>query len=211
MAEAVKLTAQARDQAGTRFARRLRAQGQTPAVVYGHKEATVSVSVPHDELMKAIRHGARIIDLQYGGKGETALIRDVQWDALGHDVLHVDFTRVAADEKVTLEVPIVLRGTAPGIAAGGVLNQPLHAVTVECLVTNIPESIRVPIGELQLEQAIHVRELKLPEGVVVLDDADLVVVQVVPKVEEAEAAAGAVAGQAEPEIIGRKEKEGEEE
>lgn len=210
MAEALKLTAQPREQAGTRIARRLRDKGLTPAVVYGHKEATVSVSVSHEELMKAVRHGARIIDLQYGGKGETALIRAVQWDPMGHDILHVDFARVAADEKVTIEVPLVLRGTAPGIAAGGVLNQPLHAVTIECLVTNIPESIRVLIGELQLEQAIHVRELTLPEGVVVMDDPDLVVVQVVPKVEETEAAAGAAA-QAEPELIGRKEKEGEEE
>jgi large subunit ribosomal protein L25 len=181
-----------------------------PAVVYGHKEATVSLSVPGEELLRAVRHGARLIDLKLGDKSETALIRDVQWDPLGHDILHVDFTRVAADERVTLQVPVMLRGTAPGVAAGGVVVQPVHTLTVECLVHSIPDSIRVNIGELQLDQMIHVRDLKLPEGIAVKDDPDVIVVQIAPKAGEEEAAAAvAPAEQAEPEVIGRKKEEEE--
>jgi len=209
MAESVSLVAQERKDHGTRAARRLRRQGQVPAVVYGHKEATVSITVPGDELAKAIRHGVRIIELKQNGATQTALIKDLQWDPLGHDILHVDFTRIAADERVELPVRIELRGIAPGIAAGGVLVQPLHELTVECLATAIPDSIRVNISNLQLDAAIHVRELTLPPGVVVKGDPEAIVVQVQPIAAEPEAA-GAPTETAEPEVIGRKEKEGEE-
>jgi len=211
MAETVVLTAQERKVYGTRVARRLRQQGLVPAVVYGHKEATVSVSVPGEDLLRAVRHGARLVELKQTDRSETALIRDLQWDPLGHDILHADFTRVAADEKVTLPVPIILRGTAPGLAAGGALSQAIHTLTVECLVTAIPDAIRVSVAELQLEQAIHIRDLKLPEGITVKDDPEAIVVQIVHKAVEAETAvATPAAEQAEPEIIGRKDKEEEE-
>jgi large subunit ribosomal protein L25 len=206
MAQAVVVKADERADLGTKVARRLRRNGKIPAVVYGHKEATVSLTIDHDEIFKAIRHGARLVDLQVGSKGaEKALIRDVQWDYLGQDILHIDFARVAADEKIHLEVRVEIRGTAPGIAQGGNLVQPLHGLEVECLVTNIPESIRVNVGELQLNQAIHVKELKLPEGVKVLNDPEAIVVQVsLAKVEAEAPAAGAPAESAEPELIGRK-------
>jgi large subunit ribosomal protein L25 len=208
MAETVVLSAQDRKEHGTRVARRLRKKGLVPAVIYGHQEAAAQVSVSGEELLRAIRHGSRIIDLKQTDKTETALIREVQWDPLGYDILHVDFARVAANETVTLSVSIVIRGIAPGIAAGGVLVQPIHTLTVDCLVTNIPEAIRVSVAELQLDQAIHVRELKLPEGVTVKEDPDAIVVQIMPK--EAEEAAAPLPGEsAEPEIIGRKEKEAE--
>src|SRR5262249_3481821 len=121
MADAVVLTLEPRTGLGTHEARRLRKRGMTPGVVYGHGEATVSVSLSSDELTKAIRHGARVVDLKSGGGVEKALIRDLQWDAIGASILHVDFSRVSADERVTLEVKIELRGTAPGVTAGGVL------------------------------------------------------------------------------------------
>ena len=96
MAESVTLVAQARENRGTHEARRMRKGGKNPAVVYGHKEATITVAVSRDDLHKAIRGGARVVDLQAGGKTEKALIRDVQWDHLGLDIMHVDFARVAA-------------------------------------------------------------------------------------------------------------------
>jgi large subunit ribosomal protein L25 len=213
MAEAVTLTAQDRSQHGTRHARRLRKNGHIPAVVYGHKEATVPLTLPKDELYKAIRHGVRLVDLKQGDKVEKALIRDVQWDAIGMDILHVDFARVSVDERIEVEVRIELRGTAPGVTAGGNLDQPLHSLNIECLAIAIPDSIRVNISGLQLDQAIHVKDLTLPEGVKVLNDEDAIVVQCVPKVVEEEAvAATPAAEQAEPEVIGRqKAEEGEEE
>jgi large subunit ribosomal protein L25 len=184
-----------------------------PGILYGHGEATLSVTLARDDLTKAIRHGARVVDIDQGGKLEKALIREIQWDPLGHDILHVDFARVAADERITIDVRLELRGTAPGVTAGGALDQPLHNLSIECLAISVPESIRVNIGELQIEGVIHVRDLVLPEGVTTKVDPDAVVVQVRPPMveEEAPAAAPAAAEQAEPEVIGRKVEEVEEE
>src|SRR5882724_11876024 len=93
MAEAVVLTTQERAGHGTRQARRMRKQGQVPAVLYGHGEATLSLTLSADDLNKAIRQGARVVDITHAGNKEKALIREVQWDPLGHDILHVDFAR----------------------------------------------------------------------------------------------------------------------
>jgi large subunit ribosomal protein L25 len=213
MKESVVLVAQPRETRGTRAARRLRQQGLVPGVVYGHKEATVSVAVPEDELTRAIRTGLHILDLKADGSTQTVLIKDVQWDALGKELLHVDFTRVAADERVVVTVPVEVRGTAPGLAEGGVLDQPVHSLQVECLVRAVPESIRVPVGELHLGGMIHVRDLTLPPDVRVVADPDTVIVHVTAKqvVEEPAAAAPAAAEAGEPEVIGRqKAEEGEE-
>jgi large subunit ribosomal protein L25 len=209
MAESVQLAAQKRDGRGSRAAERLRKQGRIPAVVYGHKEATVSVSVLAEDFLDAYRHGSRVVNLQTDGSGETALIREIQWDPLGKDILHIDFARVAADERVHVDVRIELRGTAPGVNAGGVLDQPMHTLAIECLALNMPESIRVSIAELQIDGAIHVKDLHLPPDVKALDDPDAVVVHV--KAPQVEAAAPAAPGEtAEPELIGRqKAEEGE--
>jgi large subunit ribosomal protein L25 len=214
MAEMVQLTVQPRDGHGTIAARRLRKQGLIPAVIYGHKQATVAVALPRDEFEKAIRQGSRVLDLALQGNVERTLIQDVQWDHLGQDVLHADFRRVSKDERVQVEVRIHLRGTAPGVKAGGVLDQPLHVIEVECLVTEVPESIRVNVGELQIGGVLHVRDLVLPPGVTTTADPDAVVVQVTAPQAEAEAEAAAPAAeQAEPERIGRQKAEepGEEE
>jgi len=211
MAESVLVVAQDREARGTREARRLRRKGFVPGVVYGHKEATVAISVNGDEIFKVIRQGVRVVDLQAEGKVQKALIRDAQWDHLGKELLHVDFARIAADERVVITVPVVLRGTAPGVTAGGVLDQPIHSLSVECLAIKVPESIRVNVSELQMDGVIHVRELVLPEDVKAMADPDAVVVQVKQKLLEPEAAPAPVAEQAEPEIIGRQAKPEEEE
>jgi large subunit ribosomal protein L25 len=211
MAESVVLVAQKREGRGSQKARRLRKQGQVPAVVYGHKEETVSVSLSNDELHAALRHGARVVDLQTDGKVQKALIREIQWDHLGHEILHVDFARVAADERITVPVPVELRGIAPGATGGGLLDQPLHTLMVECPAISVPESIRVNINELQIGAAIYVRDLHLPEGVKVITDPDAIVVQVSAPIAEAEAPAAPAAESAEPEIIGRQKAAEEEE
>jgi large subunit ribosomal protein L25 len=214
MAEAVVLVAKKREGRGSRAAGKLRKQGQVPGVVYGHKEATVSVALSGDELTKAVRHGARVVDLKMDSGLEKALIRELQWDHLGMELLHVDFARVAADERIHVNVRIEIRGTAPGVSQGGVLDQPLHTLSVECLAVNVPDSIRVIVNELQLDGAIHVRDLHLPPDVKALADPDAIVVHVTaPQAEPEPAAAEAAAAQAEPEIVGRRvaaEEEGEE-
>jgi large subunit ribosomal protein L25 len=153
--------------------------------------------------------------LVVGGKTETALIQEVQHDHLGTGLMHVDFRRVSRDERVRTTVDIELRGTAPGATGGGVLDQPLHKIHVECPAISIPESIRVKIDSLLVGQAIHVKELELPAGVKALDDPDLVVVQVKLQqvaVPEPTTLAPAGAEAAEPEVITKKkEKPAEEE
>lgn len=213
MAEAFVLEVQERKDAGSNAARQIRKKGLVPAVIYGRKEATATLAVPGEVLYKAIRHGVRIFDVTLNGAVQKALLREIQWDPLGHDILHADFYRVSADQTITLDVKLELRGTAPGVTAGGVLVQQVHSLSVECLIVNIPESIRVSVADLQIDQSIKVGDLKLPEGVKVKNDPESIVVQVSKKVEEeaAPAAAAPTAESAEPEVIGRKAEEETEE
>lgn len=207
MAQATTLEAKTRDVRGSRRVERLRRQGSLPAVIYGHKEAVISLTVETEAVRNVIRRGLRVVDVEHGGKTDKCLIREVQWDAIGKEIIHVDFTRVSADERIRVTVPIMLRGTAPGLNAGGVLDQPMHELEIECLAIRVPDAIRVNVGELQLEQAIHLKDVALPEGVKAFGDPDGVVIQVVKKVEEVEAAPAAAAvveGPVEPEVIGRK-------
>jgi large subunit ribosomal protein L25 len=209
MADAEVLTIQKREGRGSRAAEKLRKTGRIPAVVYGHKEATIPVSLSGDEIHAVLRHKVQIVDLKMDGGMEKAQIREVQWDHLGKEVLHVDLKRVSVDERIQISVPLELKGTAPGVTGGGVLDQQIHSLRIECLAVAVPESIRVSIAELQQGSAIHVRELQLPEGVKALDDPDAVVVQVTIPLAEPEPAAAPAAEQAEPEIIGRKAEEEE--
>jgi large subunit ribosomal protein L25 len=210
MAVIMSLAAQPRAGSGSRAADKLRKQGLIPGVVYGHKEATVSVAVNAEELDRAIRvQHARVLDLQLDGKKETVLIRELQWDHLGRTMLHVDFARVSESDRVRVTVPVELRN-APKVTGGGVLDQPLHTLHVECSPAKIPEAIRIDITNLTLGAPIHVRELQLPEGVKVLDPAEAVVVQLkLPGVEPTAPTVPAEPG-AGPEVI-KKEKKAEEE
>ncbi|HEY1376708.1 MAG TPA: 50S ribosomal protein L25 [Gemmataceae bacterium] len=214
--ESVKLAAKPRPAHGSQATRQLRKDGLIPAVVYGHKEAVVPVALDRKELETALRHNARVVDLQLDGKSETAVIQEVQYDHLGLDVLHIDFKRVSRDERVTMAVRIELKGTPAGLGGGHVLEQTLHSLHVECPALAIPDSIRVNVTGLQSGEPIHVKELTLPDGVTAVDDPELVVVQIATvKVEAAPtpaAAAPAEAGAAtaaEPEIVGRRVKEEE--
>jgi large subunit ribosomal protein L25 len=211
MAESVVLVTQSREGRGSQKARQLRRKGLIPGVVYGHKQDPVSIALPAEELGNAIRHGARVVDLHSGPDVQKALIKELQWDHLGKEIIHIDFARVAADERVRVTVRIETRGIAPGVAAGGILDQPMHTLEVECLVSSVPESIRVNINELQLSQAIHLRDVVMPEGVKPLADPDAIVIQVTAPMAEPEAPAVPGAEQAEPEVIGRQKGEEEEE
>src|SRR5205823_1485343 len=120
------------------------------------------------------------------------------------------FKRVSADERIEVDVPVELKGIAPGIAAGGLLDQPLHVLRIECPAIAVPDVIRVNINELQLGAAVHIKDLKLPENVKALEEPDAIVVHVTVPHAETETPTEAL-GQAEPEVITRKkgEEEGE--
>lgn len=213
MAESVELVTQSREGSGSRAARALRRQGLIPAVLYGHQEETLSIALPREPIERAIRHGVHVVSLKTNGNAQKALIRDLQWDFLGKELLHIDFYRIREGERVQVTVSFELRGIAPG-ATTGVVEQPLHQVQIECPADSIPENIRVNIGQLQLGQSIKVKDLTLPEGVKVLAEPDALVVHVVAKEEEKEAAPAAPTAEgaaAEPERIGRQKPVEEEE
>jgi large subunit ribosomal protein L25 len=210
MSEAVTLTVHPRDGNGSRKAARLRKQGLLPGVVYGHKQAVAQVSLNYEEFDRAVRkQHARALTIALDGKSETVLIKELQWDHLGQRMVHVDLWRVDKDETVKVVVPVELRGV-PKSVGGGVLDQPLHALHVECLAVAIPDSIRIDITNLTLGNPVHVRELALPEGVKVLEPPEAVVVQIKLAGLEPEPTTEATA--AEPEVLtAKKPKEGEEE
>ena len=202
------LNVKPRDGRGKREAKRLRRDGAIPAVLYGHKEAAVSLAVPAEEMRAALRHGSRLVSLQ-GAVNESALIRELQWDVYGTDVLHIDFARVSQDERIEVQVPVELRGDAPGAHSGGVVQHLLHEIEVECLATAIPERIQVNVNHLELHGEISAGQLQLPEGVKLITDPETIVVHCIEQAAEVEAAD--VGEGAEPEVIGRKEEPEEEE
>lgn len=196
---------------GTRQARRLRREGKIPAVLYGHQQEAMSLQVPAEGLQPVLRHAARLVNLQ-GAVSETAFVREVQWDTFGLEVLHVDLTRVSADERVETKVPIVLRGEAPGAKQGGMVEHMLHEVEIDCPVMNLPEELVARISNLEVGGHITAADLPLPEGAKLLGDPTRVVVACHLPVEAPEEELVSEAAGAEPELI-RKEKaeEGEEE
>jgi large subunit ribosomal protein L25 len=207
---AEELQVEPRSLHGKRNSRRLRRAGMVPAVLYGHGLECVSLAVQVGRLETVLRHGSRLVNLT-GAANESAFIRELQWDTFGTHLLHVDLTRISAHEKVEVQVTVELRGEAPGVREGGVVSQLIHQVSIECPAGSIPDKLLVNINSLALEQAIKVADLKLPEGAVMLDDPEAVVVQCMVPVEAPEEVAGEAAP-GEPEVIGaKKEEEGEEE
>jgi len=209
---AEELTVEIRTERGKRRMRRLRKAGKTPAVLYGHGMESVSLAVPTAQLEAVVRHGTRVVQLK-GALQERAIIRELQWDTYGLEILHVDFIRVHEHEMVEVEVPLELRGEAPGVKEGGVLEQLVHQVRMLCDVSLIPEKVYVPIHHLGLNGQLTLGAVELPTGATLLDDPETVVVHcLAPKEEVEEEAAAPAAPGAEPELIGRKpEKEKEEE
>jgi large subunit ribosomal protein L25 len=203
-----KLIVKVRDQVGTGSSRRVRKEGLIPAVLYGHGEANLSLSVPKDQVLAVVRHGGRLVDLS-GDVNDSALIRQVQWDAFGIEIIHIDLSRVSAGETVDIVLPIEMKGTAPGLREGGVVELVRHDVHIKCPVVSLPEKLVVNVSNLHLDQSIALKDLVLPEGASLLNDADDIVVHCVPVKKDEDAAAGAPES-SEPEVIARK-KEAEEE
>jgi len=214
MAEVFEVTR--RDAFGSQLMRRLRRNGQIPAILYGHGKENIPLAVPQDQVQHAIRQSARLIDLQ-GAVKESALIREVQWDALGNQILHLDLTRVSATELVRVEVALETRGTAAGATDGGVIKVLVHTLEIECRADSIPEKLELNINKLELHQSLTVADLELPEGATISLETDALLVQCVEptieldeeEVEEAVEGAEEGTGAGEPEVIGRKDDEEE--
>jgi large subunit ribosomal protein L25 len=203
------LQAEPRKTLGKRNTKRLRAGGKVPAVLYGHGQETVSLAIPADQVRAAIRHGARVVQLK-GSVSDNALIRELQYDTFGLEILHIDFARVSEHERVHVKIPLEIRGQAAGVKEGGIIEHLIHEVEIECPVSAIPEKLTINIAALKLDDSMSVGQATLPEGVKILSGADEVAVQCLkPKSEEEETAVAGTGESAEPELI-RKEKPAEE-
>lgn len=207
MAKTLSLEAQIRDRTGSKTASAVRRQGRIPAVVYGHQEQPVAVSLDAHDFVEGLHHGLRLVDLTIAGKSEKAIIKDLQYDHLGREVIHADLMRVDVTEVITVTVPVELKGTPKGAQEGGVLTAHMNRLDVQCLAVNIPESIVVSVKELDVGQVIHAGEVPLPEGVTLVTPAEIVVaschvLQEVKTTEEVEAAIPAA-----PEVITEKKPE----
>jgi large subunit ribosomal protein L25 len=207
MAETLK--AEPRKAGGKRDAKRLRAGGKVPAVLYGHGQQTVSLAIPVEQIKAAVRHGSRVVKLA-GAASDSALIRELQYDTYGLEILHVDFARVSEHERVHVKVPLEIRGTAAGIKEGGVIEHLIHEVEIECPVSAIPDKVVINVSALKLDDSMTVGQATLPAGAKIVSGEDEIAVQCQKPMEaEEEGAAEPTAeGGVEPELI-RKEKPAE--
>ena len=209
MAE-VTLEVARREASGKELAKKLRRNGEVPAVVYGGHREPVAIVVDRKsiaDLIQKSEHGIRsIFLLKMSGSDQQrhAMIKDIQIDPVSRRMTHIDFVRVMMDEVVRVNVPVHLSGTAKGVKEGGVLDWQIRELHVECLPNAIPDTIEVNVDEVGVHDYVHVSDLKLPEGVKVLEDPERVVVGVThARAEAAPEAAPAEAGAApaEPEVI----------
>jgi large subunit ribosomal protein L25 len=218
MAKQVKLKAEPRTAIGRSAARRLKAQGVVPAVVYGGKEKSQPLQVSARDINRMLSHASGeniLVELEIAGQKapRTALLQEVQHSPVGGDVLHVDFHAISMDEKIEANVPLEPVGIANGVKNfGGLLDQNIRSLAVECLPKDLPDKITVDVSALNIGDSIHVRDIKLPSGVVAKVSADLTAFSVAAPIAEEEpvtpeAEAAAAAG---PEVITAKKEEGEE-
>ena len=218
MAKTIQLKAEPRGGIGTVASKKTRDAGFVPAVIYGrHLDKPQNLQLNAKQLTLALSKTAGehlLVDLEIAGGGKTlALIQDVQHHPLRRNILHVDFHALREDEKMHTTVPVICFGEASGVKnTGGVLEQLLRSIEVGCLPKDLPDSITIDVTKLEIGDAIHIKDIQLPAGVVALGAPDTSVVHcAAPAVEEVVApvaAEGAVA--TEPEVIKEKKVEGEE-
>ena len=201
----MKVIAFARKEQGTGASRRLRIAGLTPGIVYGGTAAPVNISLDHNALYHALKKEtfhSSILDLEVDGKVEKVLLRDFQVHAFKQLVLHADFQRVNANQKIHVKVPLhfINADIAPAVKlSGGIVSHVLSELDVTCLPADLPEFISVDLAKLEIGHSIHLADLQLPKGVTAVihggDDNPTIAAASIPagKVEEAADAAAAAA------------------
>jgi large subunit ribosomal protein L25 len=209
MAKKPLLKAEIREHVGTLRAAEVRRSRRIPAIVYGHKKEPVSISLDAHDFVEGLHHGHRVIDVQIGRKKETVVVKDMQYDYLGKSVIHADLMRVSASETVRVAVPIELKGTAKGATEGGIIEEHIDHLEIECKVTDIPEIIVISVKDVGVGDAVHARDVTLSDGLKLASDPEMLLVTchlvaAAKSTEEIEMEVPAA-----PEVIG-KEKEAEE-
>jgi large subunit ribosomal protein L25 len=211
MEKSLLLKAEIREQTGSGHAAKVRKGGRIPAVVYGHKEEPVAISLDAHNLVEGLHHGHRVMDVQIGKKQQKMIIKALQYDHLGRDIIHVDLMRVDVTETIRVTVPIELKGTAKGTHEGGVVEMHTNRLEIECKVTDIPDAIVVSVKEIGVGDTLHASDVELPSGVKLVSAPSTLLVTcslvaAAKSTEELEAEMPAA-----PEVIGEvKEEAGEE-
>ena len=210
--ERISLGAVTRSAVGKNAVKKVRREGFVPAVLYGRAREPIPLSVGRKELLGALASGRNVlIDLTVARDGQslanTVMITEVQQDHLRREILHVDLHQISLTERLEVDVPVALVGTPEGVASGGgILEQHLREVSIECLPTQIPDRLTISVASLKVGESVHVRDLVVAEGIEILTPPEEVIAAVVaPVEEEVEAPAAAAEGEAaaQPELVGR--------
>ncbi len=216
MAKQVKLKAEPRTNVGRSAVRKLRARGLIPAVIYGGKNEPQALQVAAREINAMMSHASGenvLVELAIAGEdsSRTALVQEVQHSPVGGDIRHIDFHAVSMDQMIQAEVPLEPTGIAVGVKTfGGLLEQSLRSLAIECLPADLPDRITVDVSQLNIGDSIHVRDIQLPSGVTAKVQPDLTAFSVVaPVVEEEPIVAESEAAAAGPEVITEKKEEAE--
>jgi|SRR5450755_4544590 large subunit ribosomal protein L25 len=213
MAKQVKLTAERRTATGRSAVRKLKAAGSVPAIIYGAKDKAEPLQVSRRDINAMLSHAAGeniLVELEIAGKSRLALVQEVQHAPLGGAILHVDFHAVSMDEMIQADVPLEPTGIANGVKnMGGLLEQNLRSLAIECLPRDLPDLIRVDVSALDIGDAIHVREIQLPTGVTTRVQPDLTAFSVLAPTVEEEPVVAEVEAAAGPEVIREKKEEPE--
>lgn len=206
--ETPTLEAARRDRLGSRYAKRLRATGQLPAVIYGHGTAPIAISIDEKSILTALKHGSHVVNVKFDGGVETCLVKDLQFGYLGDNVIHVDLARVNLDEIVTVNVALHFVG-APEAAkkAGNIVTHDLAQLEVRCKVRDIPEEIRVDLSMTMTGTLLTVADIKLPAGVTAAVPPETIACRVQTIAEEAAGEAAPAEAAATPEVITAKKDE----
>ncbi|MBN2456748.1 MAG: 50S ribosomal protein L25 [Sedimentisphaerales bacterium] len=210
MDKTLLLKAQLRENTGSKYSVEVRKGGRIPAVIYGHKQEPLAVSLDKHSFVEGLHHGHRLMDIQLGRKQQKTIVKEIQYDYLGKDVIHADLMRVKIGETVKVTIPIELKGTAKGTHQGGIIEEHTDYLEIECQVTAIPESIVVSVKEVDVGDSIQAGDVALGEGIKLITEPSTVLVTcglvaAAKTTEEIEAEQ-----EAAPEVIGEvKEAEGE--
>ncbi len=170
------LKTEIREHAGSKFAEKLRKEGKIPVIVYGHKEKPENLAVDAHDFVEGVHHGHRLIDLQIGKRRQKVLVKDLQYDYLGKNIIHADLMRVAATETIKVEVAIELKGVSKGSHEGGIIEEHVDRLEIECKVTDIPEHIVVSVKEVGIGDNLHAGDIELPAGIKLVSSADMLIV-----------------------------------
>ncbi len=202
------INARLRTEKGTRACRRMRAQGEVPASLYGMKgdaHESQPIAVSAYDITQAIDRLSTVLEVKLDGRSELVHLAEVQRNSFGDDIVHIDLHIIDPNKPMRGEVPLVFKGEAKGVREGGKLSVELHELEVEALPRRMPREVVVRVDEIGLDQALHVGELQLPEGVKALTAPTVTVVHVI---ELGEAEEGPTEGAAaEPEVIAKGKKE----